>query len=194
MNANNMEILPSGLPIPVDDGGCDHLLGMSLPNVSLSSSAGELINLSLLTDRYTVIYFFPMAWTHHATLPANWNDIPGARGCTPQSCSFRDRIAELVAHDARVIGISTQPQQHLEEIAERLHLAYPLLSDSELILTSALRLPTFQAGPATFLKRLTIIVSKNTIQKTFYPVFPPNENVSGVLSWLHAGHAHTDRS
>lgn len=192
MNANDMEILPSGLPIPVDDGACDHLPGMSLPNVSLPSSAGGLINLSLLTDRYTIIYFFPMAWTHHAALPANWNDIPGARGCTPQSCAFRDRIAALVAHGARVIGVSTQPQHHLEEIAERLHLPYPLLSDSKLILSRTLRLPTFQADSAIFLKRLTIVVSENTIQKIFYPVFPPNENISEVLSWLHAEQVHPD--
>ncbi len=150
--------LPTDLPIPIDDGAADHLTGMQMPSLSLCSTAGEDVDLSMLPGR-SVVYCYPRTGEAGIPVPAGWDDIPGARGCTPQSCAFRDHYAELQALGTRVFGLSTQDTAYQREVAERLHLPFPLLSDEDLALTRALRLPTFTFDGMTLLKRLTLILS-----------------------------------
>jgi peroxiredoxin len=175
--------VPEGLPAPVDDGACDHLPGMVLPAVSLRSTAGELVDLSALAGT-SVVYCYPLTGRPDVALPEGWDEIPGARGCTPQSCAFRDHHAELQALDARVFGLSTQDTGYQREAAERLHLPFALLSDEGLEFACALKLPTFEADGKTLIKRLTLVVRDGMIETVFYPVFPPGKNAEEVLEWL----------
>jgi peroxiredoxin len=175
--------VPEGIPEPADDGACDHLPGMRLPSVPLVSTAGDMVDPSALTGT-TVVYCYPMTGRPDQDLPPGWDDIPGARGCTPQSCAFRDHHAELQALGARVFGLSTQDTEYQREAVERLHLPFPLLSDSELEFAGALDLPTFEAEGMTFIKRLTLIIEDGEIREVFYPVFPPGRNAEEVLDWL----------
>lgn len=190
MNSNFTE-LPNDLPIPVDDGAADHLKGMSLVKIALPSTDGETVELASLTGRF-VIYVYPMTGRPGVPLPDGWDAIPGARGCTPQSCSFRDDYKELNAFGAGVFGLSTQDTEYQREVRDRLHLPFQLLSDSSLQLKSAIRLPTFRVQGLELYKRLTLIVETGKIEEVFYPVFPPDKNAEEVLAWLkqHASTRH----
>lgn len=177
--------LPPNLPAPIDDGACDHLTGMVVPAVRLPSTGGGGVDLGAL-EGTVVLYVYPATGTPGVPLPEGWNDIPGARGCTPQSCAFRDHAAALRAHGARVYGVSVQDTATQREAAERLHLPFPLLSDADGSFRSALKLPTFEAGGERYLKRVTLVIENGRIAKVFYPVFPPDANAQEVLAWLAA--------
>jgi len=180
---DNIYELPKDLPVPVDDGACDHLAGMRIPSVTLRSTQSRLVDLAALRGR-TVLYCYPRTGRLDQEPPQGWNEIPGARGCTPQSCAFRDHHRELQSLGAQVFGMSTQSTADQKEAAERLHLPFELLSDSELKFATALRLPTFQVASMTLLKRLTLILRDGKIEKVFYPVFPPDKNAAEVIDWL----------
>jgi peroxiredoxin len=177
--------LPEDLPVPTDDGAADHLPGIQIPSVPLSSTAGETVDLSALSGR-TVVYCYPMTGRPGSDLPSGWDEIPGARGCTPQSCSFRDHHAELQALGARVFGLSTQDTEYQREATQRLHLPFALLSDEDLAFADTLRLPTFEVDDMVLLKRLTLIIKDGRIEKVFYPVFPPDRSAEDVVGWLKA--------
>ena len=191
MNDNFFE-LPKDLPVPLDDGAAAHLKGMSLVKIALPSTDGATVDLSSLTGLF-VIYIYPMTGRPGVPLPVGWDAIPGARGCTPQSCSFRDHYTELKALGSGVFGLSTQDSEYQREVRDRLHLPFELLSDSSLRLKSALRLPTFHVNGLELYKRLTLIVDRGKIEKVFYPVFPPDKNAEEVLNWLKQ-HASSRRS
>ena len=175
--------LPSDLPVPIDDGACAHLPGLRLPSLPLMATDGSLVDLATLSGR-SVVYVYPRTGRPDQPLPAGWNEIPGARGCTPQSCAYRDRSAELAALGARVFGLSTQDTAYQRETAERLHLPFPLLSDEQLALANALNLPTFDVDGMTLIRRLTLIVRDGEIETVFYPVFPPDADAGNALAWL----------
>jgi peroxiredoxin len=175
--------LPEELPVPTDDGAADHLSGIQIPSVPLSSTAAETVDLSALPGR-TVVYCYPMTGRPGSVLPSGWDEIPGARGCTPQSCSFRDHHAELRSLGASVFGSSTQDTEYQREAATRLHLPFALLSDSDLAFAGALGLPTFEVDGMVLLKRLTLVIDEGWIEKVFYPVFPPDRSAEEVVEWL----------
>lgn len=179
----NLTELPDNLPTPIDDGAADHLEGLSLPDIELESTDQQTLQISNISG-LVVIYIYPMTGRPDTPLPDGWDQIPGARGCTPQSCSFRDHYAELKALNTRVFGLSSQSSDYQREAKQRLHLPFELLSDSDLELRDRLRLPTFEAAGMELYKRLTLIVSDGLIVKSFYPVFPPSENADAVLDWL----------
>jgi peroxiredoxin len=176
--------LPADLPIPEDDGAADHLAGIEVPELELPSTLDRGINLTELTQGTLVAYVYPRTGFPEQPSPTGWDDIPGARGCTPQSCAFRDSLAEFSALGATVVGISTQPPEEQREFAERERIPFALLSDSGLRLAEQLRLPTFTADGMTLYKRLTFIAEAGEIARAFYPVFPPNRNAAEVLTWL----------
>lgn len=178
--------LPSDLPVPVDDGAADHLPGSAVPDVALPSTQGGELRLADAARGLLVVYVYPRTGTPGVAAPEGWDDIPGARGCTPQSCAFRDAQQELARHGASLIGISTQTPAEQAEFAQREHIPYPLLSDHELVLADRMRLPTFQAGGLQLYKRLTFVAQAGRIVKLFYPVFPPDRNADEVLAWLEA--------
>jgi peroxiredoxin len=182
MNADPFP-LPADLPVPVDDGAAAHLPGLALPDVVLAATDGSDVSLARLAGRW-VIYVYPMTGRPGVALPEGWDAIPGARGCTPQSCAFRDHHAELRALGTGVFGLSAQTTDYQREARDRLHLPFDLLSDSGLELKAALSLPTFAAGGIELYKRLTLIAEDGRIAKVFYPVFPPDRNADGVLEWL----------
>jgi peroxiredoxin len=184
MSTENLYELPESLPIPTDDGACDHLPGMRLPPVALPSTAGKRVDLSELSGK-TVVYCYPRTGRPGEDLPRGWDDIPGARGCTPQSCAFRDHHVELRAFDVRVFGLSTQSTEYQREAAGRLHLPFNLLSDEGLDFAKTLGLPTFEVEGMPLIKRLTLVIDDGRIEKVFYPVFPPGENAQEVIDWLH---------
>jgi peroxiredoxin len=177
--------LPPGLPVPQDDGGCDHLEGMGLPDVVLPATSGAAINASQLRGT-SVIYCYPMTGRPGIALPEGWDAIPGARGCSPQSCAFRDHHAELQQLGSSVFGLSSQDTGYQREAAVRLHLPFPLLSDAGGAFTAALRLPTFEVDGRRLIKRLTLLTREARIVKVFYPVFPPDRNAEEVVLWLKA--------
>lgn len=184
-DTNSLQSLPPDLPEPVDDGAADHLTGMRLPAIPLPSTGGGRVDLAALPGT-TVVYCYPMTGRPDRELPEGWDEIPGARGCTPQSCSFRDHHEELRNLGARVFGLSAQGTGYQREAVERLHLPFELLGDEDLTFASAVGLPTFEAGGAVLTKRLTMILDDGHIEKVFYPVFPPNENAQRVIEWLSA--------
>lgn len=177
--------LPDDLPVPQDDGACAHLPGMALPQISLPATDSASIILAALPGR-TVVYCYPRTGKPSEPLPTGWNDIPGARGCTPQSCAFRDHYAELHGLGAAVYGLSAQTTEDQREAADRLHLPFPLLSDAALTFATALRLPTFTVDGMTLIKRVTLILRDGRIEHVFYPVFPPDANAAEVVRWLTA--------
>ena len=181
----NLDQLPDNLPIPADDGAADHLESKQLPVIPLLATDGQTVDISQLPGR-TIIYIYPMTGRPDTPLPDGWDEIPGARGCTPQSCGFRDHYADLQTLNARVYGLSAQSTEYQREAKARLHLPFELLSDSKLGLKEALKLPTFQAAGSELYKRMTLIVREGTIEKVFYPVFPPGENADEVLEWLRS--------
>jgi peroxiredoxin len=189
---DNLYELPHDLPVPLDDGACAHLTGISLPAVPLVSTAGRMVDLATLGGR-TVVYGYPRTGRPDQEPPTGWNAIPGARGCTPQSCGFRDHFQDLQRLGARVFGLSTQDTDYQREAVERLRLPFELLSDAELTFTRLLRLPTFEVEGMRLIKRLTLIITDGRIEKVFYPVFPPDANAAEVIAWLsvHRGSAAT---
>jgi peroxiredoxin len=176
--------LPEDLPAPEDDGAADHLLGSTAPSLRLPSTQGGEIELTGTIGERLVVYVYPRTGKPGEPSPAGWDDIPGARGCTPQSCAYRDSLAEFAALDAAVIGISAQSPAEQREFAEREQIPFPLLSDAGLRLADELRLPTFEVKGMTLYKRLTFVAEAGRIAKVFYPVFPPDLNASEVLAWL----------
>lgn len=181
--SDDLHALPPDLPVPVDDGACDHLPGARLPAIALPATRGDRVDFSTLGGR-TVVYAYPRTGLPTEDPPAGWDLVPGARGCTPQSCAFRDHHAELRALGAGVFGLSTNPPAHQREAAERLHLPFPLASDEGLALTRALRLPTFEVAGMTLLRRFTLIVRDGVIEHVRYPVFPPDADAAAVVAWL----------
>jgi len=176
----------SSIPAPVDDGAADHLAGAMTPSVTLPATAGGPVDLSALRGR-TVLYIYPRTGRPGLPNPTHWDSIPGARGCTPQSCAFRDHHADLrrlgVDH---LFGLSTQDTDYQREAAERLHLSFPLLSDADGALTRAMKLPTFDVDGITLLKRMTLVIDDGVVTKVFYPVFPPDRSAHDVMAWLES--------
>jgi peroxiredoxin len=183
---HNPNILPDGLPIPQDDGAARHLTGLRLPSVPLAATDGRRIDLSALSGR-TVVYIYPRTGVPGQAMPDGWNAIPGARGCTPQSCGFRDHHAELKALGvAQVFGLSTQDTGYQREAVERLHLPFPILSDHELALARAIDLPVLEIAGMTLHKRMVLVIDDGVVAKVFYPVFPPDKSAEEVVDWLRS--------
>jgi len=181
---HNPNVLPDALPIPQDDGGARHLTGLRLPALALRATDGSEVDLSRLAGR-TVVYIYPRTGVPGQPSPDGWDAIPGARGCTPQSCSFRDHFAALKDLGvAQVFGLSAQDTAEQQEAAERLHLPFPVLSDAGLRLAHAIDLPTFAVAGMTLLKRMVLVIDGGVITKVFYPVFPPDKSAEEVLDWL----------
>jgi peroxiredoxin len=183
MSIHDPYVLPEGLPVPEDDGGADHLPGADVPDVVLPSSTGP-VDLAELAAERLVLYVYPRAGRPGRPMPPGWDEIPGARGCTPQSCGFRDHAAELAAHGARVAGLSAQSLEDQIEFAERNRIPYPVIGDERLELARRLGLPTFKVGGLTLYKRLALIAERRRVVKVFYPVFPPDRSAEEVLAWL----------
>jgi peroxiredoxin len=181
---DNIYELPNDLPIPLDDGACNHLSGMRLPSVPLMSTADRMVDVAKISGR-TVVYCYPRTGRPDQEPPQGWDQIPGARGCTPQSCAFRDHYQELRSFGAAVFGLSTQDTDYQKEAVKRLHLPFPLLSDERLLFTEALKLPTFKVESVTLIRRLTLVVRDGFVERVFYPVFPPDKNADEVIDWLH---------
>ena len=180
---NSYEELPSNLPVPIDDGACDHFVGMRFPDIFLKSTTGENVNLSRI-EGGVVIYCYPMTGKPGVPLPEGWDEIPGARGCTPQSCSFRDHHAELSELGAEVFGMSTQTYEYQQEMAERLHLSFQVISDSNLEFCRAMKIPTFSVDGNTLMKRVTMISYSGSIEAVHYPVFPSDSDPKWVIQYL----------
>ncbi len=181
--------LPPGIPAPQDDGGARHLTGMRLPDIALAATDGSAVNLSKLPGR-TVLYIYPRTGVPGIDAPPGWDEIPGARGCTPQSCGFRDHFADLQARGvAYLYGLSTQDSDYQREAAERLHLPFAILSDADLKFGRAMKLPTFTTSGMTLFKRMALVIDDGVIVKVFYPVFPPDKNAEEVVAWLRANPA-----
>jgi peroxiredoxin len=182
----DLNALPPDLPEPADDGLAAHLSGAVLPSVPLHATDGSLVDLSSLPG-WTVVYIYPRNGQPGAPpLVDDWDLIPGARGCTPHTCSYRDHFAELQSLNTRVYGLSTQTTEYQREMVDRLHLPFPILSDHAFALTAALLLPTFDVAGLTLLKRLSLIIHNGAVVKVNYPVFPPNEDAARVVGWLRA--------
>ena len=192
--ATNVYTLPPSLPVPVDDGAADHLRGAAVPALALASTSGGAGDLAQLAGAPVVMFFYPRTGGRGTSAGPAWDVIPGARGCTPQSCAFRDLHGEFRDLGVGVVGISTQTTAYQREFAERNHLPFPLLSDADLLLVHALRLPTFEwnarewvaagGGPTTLIKRMAWYVDRGRIERVWYPVFPPDKNAETVLAWL----------
>jgi peroxiredoxin len=180
---SGLENLPNDLPVPIDDGACSHLLGFTLLDISLLATNGSNINLKSI-EGLLVIYCYPMTGRPDISLPDGWEQIPGARGCTPQACSFRDHYAELQQLNTTVFGLSTQRTEYQKEAKDRLHLPFDLLSDEKLEFANMLSLPNMEVENMKLLKRVTLIFQDGKIVKYFYPVFPPDKNIDDVKSWI----------
>ncbi|WP_028934131.1 MerR family transcriptional regulator [Pseudonocardia spinosispora] len=177
--------LPTDLPVPEDDHATDHLPGTTLPHLELSGTDGAMVRLDALGAGRTVIYVYPLTGRPGVDLPEGWDSIPGARGCTPEACGFRDHHQDLLAAGAgRVFGLSSQETDYQREVVERLHLPFQMLSDPHRSLARELGLPTFEAGGLMLYRRLTLVVRDGMVEHVFYPVFPPNEHAEQVLAWL----------
>ena len=180
----NYEQLPADLPVPEDDGAAAHLTGAVMPSITLPATSGEPVDLSRIGPR-AIVYVYPMTGKPGVPLVDGWDQIPGARGCTPESMGFRDHYEELTALGAQVFGLSVQDTAEQAEAASRLKLPFPLLSDSGLVLAERLRLPTFTAADGVVrYKRLTLVLDQGRIEHVFYPVFPPDQHGAEVVAWL----------
>jgi peroxiredoxin len=175
--------LPHDLPVPVDEGACAHLPGMAVPALELESSVGP-VDLAAFAAERAVLYVYPRTGRPGRPVPEGWDAIPGARGCTPQSCGFRDHAEDLRELGARVAGLSAQTLEEQVELSERLGILYPVIADPELRLGDALGLPTFEFEGATLYKRVTLVFDAGRVAKVFYPVFPPDRNAEEVVAWL----------
>jgi peroxiredoxin len=180
---DDIHTLPDDLPVPENDGAADHLLNAAVPPIALPATTGDTIRLDELPGR-TVLFCYPRTGRPDEELPPGWNAIPGARGCTPEACGFRDAHQQFAELGVRVLALSTQSSDYQREMAERLHLPFPVLSDEELVLTHALGLPTFETQGWTLLKRLTLVIDEGQISRVFYPVFPPDSHAAEVLDEL----------
>ena len=176
--------LPDDLPVPDDDGACNHLTNFTIPPISLPNQDGNLLRLNRLDTFRIVLYCYPMTGRPDRSLPPNWDLIPGARGCTSQTCDFRDNYDEIVSLNAIPIGVSTQLVDDLKEMVTRLGVIYDVVSDINLKFAKKLSIPTFAIKDKVFLKRTTFIIEKSVIKKVFYPIFPPNKHVHEVIEWL----------
>jgi peroxiredoxin len=190
VRVSDFSSLPDDLPVPVDDGAADHLPGTSVPRLALPATSGGEVDLAELATGLLVAYVYPRTGVPGEPLPDGWDDIPGARGCTPQSCSYRDSVAGFERHGARLVGISAQSEAEQAEFAAREHIPYPMLADPGLGLATTMRLPTFKVEiggeERTLYKRLTFVAEDGVIAKAFYPVFPPDRDAAEVLAWLDA--------
>jgi peroxiredoxin len=182
----NLNELPPNLPRPVDDGGARHLVGTAIPDLALPSTANRLVNLSTIASPRVVVYAYPMTGRPGVALPAGWDDIPGARGCTLETCGFRDHHKDLARLRTEVFGLSTQDTAYQQEMVKRLEVPFEVLSDERFAFQRALKLPTFTAGGMTLLTRLTLVVRGGRIEHVFYPVFPPDRHAEEVIAWLKA--------
>ncbi len=186
--------LPAGLPEPVDDGAAAHLTGALIPDIQLQATDGRLVSLARLGNSRTIVYAYPRTGRPgEPELTADWDSIPGARGCTPEACAFRDHHNELKAAGADVFGLSTQSTADQQELVARLHLPFPILSDEDLMLTRAMRLPTFSAADHTLLRRLTLVIRDRRVEHVWYRVFPPDLHAERVLQWLIQAGSPRDR-
>ncbi|HUJ23064.1 MAG TPA: peroxiredoxin [Bryobacteraceae bacterium] len=176
--------LPADLPVPVDDGACKHLVGMQVPAITLISTANRRFNLAELAREKTAIYCYPRTGAPGQAVPKGWDQIPGARGCTPETCGFRDHYKQLRELKTQVFGLSTQTTEYQREMVARLHVPFEVLSDADFAFTNALRLPTFDFEGVRLLKRLTLVLAGGKIAKVFYPVFPPDKHAEEVIAWL----------
>src|SRR2546423_7621558 len=180
----NLLTLPQDLPRPIDDGAATHLEGMRVPSVPLRATNGEVVDLSAISGLVVVFAYPRTGRPGEDPIVPDWDSIPGARGCTPQACSFRDLAAELESFSPKIFGLSTQTTEYQQEAVERLHLPFPLLSDSSLSLASSISLPTHEIAGQILLKRLAWVQRSGTIQHGFYPVVPPDQSAKEVLEWL----------
>jgi len=190
--ARDVYTLPPDLPVPVDDGAADHLRGAAVPAVTLPATSGRRVDLAELARQPAVLFFYPRTGQAGKSAGRDWDLIPGARGCTPQSCGFRDLHAEFRALGVSVAGVSTQTTEYQREFVERNHVPFDLLSDADLRLTRALTLPTFEfpvpgIGPPTLIRRMAWYLEAGRIAHVWYPVFPPDKNAEVVLGWLRTG-------
>ncbi|MEO0047365.1 MAG: alkyl hydroperoxide reductase/Thiol specific antioxidant/Mal allergen [Pseudomonadota bacterium] len=179
----NLTQLPTDLPIPQDDGSTNHLKRMKLPKVSLNATNGQIINLADIKGKL-VIYCYPMTGRPNVALPDGWDQIPGARGCTPQSCSFRDHYQELQALGADVVGLSVQSTEYQKEMSDRLHLPFLVVSDANYQFQKALNMPTFVVAGMTLLRRVTLIANNGVIEAVHYPIFPSDSDPAWVMEYL----------
>jgi peroxiredoxin len=184
VTAANYEQLPADLPVPQDDGAASHLPGTLMPSITLPATSGQAVDLAQAGHPRAIVYVYPMTGTPGVPLVEGWDQIPGARGCTPESTGFRDHYQELTGLGAEVFGLSVQDTAEQAEAAGRLRLPFPLLSDSGLMLARRLGLPTFKAGGVVRYKRLTLVLKQGRIEHVFYPVFPPDQHAAEVLAWL----------
>jgi len=180
----NLSILPKDLPVPIDDGKCDHLLNTKIPNISLPNQDGNELKLNRNDTFRIILYCYPMTGSPNKKLPENWNSTPGARGCTPQNCSIRDSNDELLSLNAIPIGVTTQTIEDIKEMTVRLKITNDILSDENHKLIKILKLPTFQVEKRTYMKRITMIIENSIIKHVFYPVFPPDLHVKEIIKWL----------
>ncbi|HUD70465.1 MAG TPA: peroxiredoxin [Dongiaceae bacterium] len=188
--SDDLHRLPSDLPVPVDDGACAHLVGRTLPRLALGSTEGGTVRIDRLGPGAAIIYCYPRTGLPDQDPPgglAVWDAIPGARGCTPQSCAYRDLHADIIAAGALVFGLSTQTTEYQAEAASRLQLPFALLSDSETRFARALRLPTFRVAGMELIRRLTLLTRGGRIEAVHYPVFPPDADAARALAWVRAG-------
>ncbi len=176
--------LPKDLPVPQDDGACSHLVGISVPAIQLHSTADRLVDLSAEAQTPTILFFYPRTGEPSKPAPPDWDMIPGARGCTPQSCGFRDIYSEFKKNGFKVYGASSQTTMYQKEFVSRNHIPFEILSDVELQLTDAIKLPTFTYDGMKLIKRLALVLNNGRIEKVFYPVFPPDKNAETVLNWI----------
>jgi peroxiredoxin len=190
MRADDLYKLPANIPNPEDDGASVHLIGLTVPQVSLPSTSGGLVNLNAVATAFTVVYCYPRTGRPDANALGGtdlWNAIPGARGCTPQSCSYRDNYSELQSLGASIFGLSTQTTDYQREAVQRLHLPFPLLSDLDGNFSGPLRLPQFEVAGVRLLKRLTLVINRQgRILHCIYPVFPPDQDAGTVVAWLRS--------
>ena len=182
---DDLTILPANLPVPVDDGAADHMLGSRVPDIALRATDGRELSLAAIRGNRVVVYAYPRTGRPgESSLVDDWDLIPGARGCTPETCGFRDHHAELLAAGAEVFGLSTQETAYQHELAHRLQLPFAILSDADLALTRAWRMPTFEVAGQMLLKRLTLVLFDGRVEHLWYPVFPPDRHAEEVLGWL----------
>jgi peroxiredoxin len=190
LDADDISILPPDLPVPVDDGACDHLPGMRLPAIPLHATSGHDVVLASVPG-WAVVYTYPRTGEDGLAPPPGWNEIPGARGCTPQTCGFRDHYRELTELGAAVFGLSTQTSEYQREMVQRLHVPFEVLSDADLAMVHALRLPTFTFREMTLTKRLTMFLRDGMIEHVIYPVFPPDRSAEEAVRWLEGAASST---
>jgi peroxiredoxin len=178
-------VLPPDLPVPIDDGAAAHLKGIEIPDIALPATDGRRVSLARLGPGRTVVYAYPRTGRPgEPSLSEDWDQIPGARGCTPETCGFRDHHREMRDAGAEVFGLSTQDTAYQQELVDRLHLPFPILSDERLELRRAMRLPTLTVAGHTLLRRLTLVIRDGHVEKVWYPVFPPDRHAEEVLEWL----------